>query len=282
MSTATVNTVRNLGPVSDSPVHVGETEAQALHRLAAQAKARGIKLIVNQVTNHHFCTSASNRDKLHAVTLYSCDCRGFITHGRCMHLALVLEAYHSLPSIDSEPDPDGGGEALPVELHLNCGVIEDGAYLRRGAALGVLGERQRAALAELDRQAGMEPDDDVVLSIVPARSPLDQANRAAIVAYLDSARDRAARWELTSSLLGEDSFTAGGLTDRALECWARTRLGLPTLEIVCASPLCCGRGYFQSHPEDDRVRCDICNGRGIVPGHAVNVAVFTAEVAIAA
>ena len=110
----TVNTVRNLGPVSDYPAHAGETEAAALHRLAAQAKARGIKLIVNQVTNHHFCTSASNRDNLHAVTLYSCDCRGFIAHGRCMHLALVLEAYHSLPRLDPEPDPDGGGEALPV------------------------------------------------------------------------------------------------------------------------------------------------------------------------
>lgn len=112
MGTQTVNTVRNLGPVSDYPAHVGETEAQALHRLARQAHERGIKLIVNQVTNHHFCTSASNRDKLHAVTLYSCDCRGFVAHGRCMHLALVLEAYHSLPPI--EPAPDGGGAALPV------------------------------------------------------------------------------------------------------------------------------------------------------------------------
>ena len=89
MGTQTVSTVRNLGPISAYPAHVGETEAQALHRLARQAHERGIKLIVNQVTNHHFCTSASNRDKLHAVTLYSCDCRGFITHGRCMHLSLI-------------------------------------------------------------------------------------------------------------------------------------------------------------------------------------------------
>lgn len=119
-----MSTVKNLGPVSDYPARAGETEAQALHRLARQAYERGIKLIVNQVTNHHFCTSASNRHKLHAVTLYSCDCRGFITHGRCMHLALVLEAYHSLPPIEpvlTEPDPppDGGGEALPVDIVLS-------------------------------------------------------------------------------------------------------------------------------------------------------------------
>lgn len=94
-----------------------ETEAQALHRLAAQAHEKGIRIIVNLTTNHHFSTSATNRDKLHAVTLYSCDCRGFIAHGRCMHHALVLERYHSLPPIDAddpEPGPDGGGTALPA------------------------------------------------------------------------------------------------------------------------------------------------------------------------
>ena len=116
MGTQTVrtSTVRNLGPISGYPAHVGEPEAQALHRLARQAHERGIKLIVNQVTNHHFCTSASNRDKLHAVTLYSCDCRAFITHGRCMHLALVLEAYHSLSPIEPDPTPDGCGATVPV------------------------------------------------------------------------------------------------------------------------------------------------------------------------
>ena len=209
MSTATVSrtTVVNTGPISADPAHAGETEAQALHRLAAQAKARRVKIIQNIVTNAHFAASASRAGTLHKVTLYSCDCAGFLRHARCMHYAAVLEMYHSLPPIvaDTGPDsgPDGGGVTMAVPT---------------------------------------ATDDDVVLSIVPARSPLDQANRIACAAYLDSARDRAARWELTSALLGEDYFRAGGLTDRALECWARTRLGLPTLELVCTSALCGGRG----------------------------------------
>jgi len=221
-------TVVNLGPGRDSPAHAGESEAQALHRLAARAHERGIRLIVNQVTNHHFCTSASNRDKLHAVTLLSCDCRGFITHGRCMHFALVLERYGCLPPIVPDPSPDGGGAALPVPA-------------------------------------------PVVLSIVPARDRLDQTNRSACARYLDGDRDRAARWELTSALLGEDYFRAFGLTELALEAWCRGRLGLGSTSLVCPSPSCAGRGFFQSHPIDDGETCTICRGSGVVPGHSVAV-----------
>jgi len=236
-------TVRTLGPISDDPAHAGETEAQALHRLARQAKVRGIKIIQNIVTNAHFTTSSSRPGTLHKVTLYSCDCLGFVTHGRCTHFAAILEYYHSLPPIvaDTGPDsgPDGGGVALPAPTAM--------------------------------------VDDDVVLSIVPARSPLDQGNRNACAAYLDSDRDRAARWDLTSALMGEDYFTAGGLTDRALEAWCRTRLGLPTLEVVCTSALCGGRGSFSQHPTDEGERCGACRGFGVIPGHSVNVAAFTGQ-----
>ena len=116
MGTQTVrtSTVRNLSPVNDHPVHAGKTEAAALHRLAAQAKARGVKIVVNLVTNAHFATSASRPGTLHKVSLFSCDCLGFVTHGRCTHYAAVLEMYYSLPALDPTPAPDGGGAALPV------------------------------------------------------------------------------------------------------------------------------------------------------------------------
>lgn len=281
-------TVQNLRPVREYSAHAGETEAAALHRLAAQARDRGVKIVHNLVTNHHWATSVSRPGKLHAVTLLSCDCLGFVTHGRCTHHAAILDYYCSLPPIEpvaTEPDPgpDGGG-AGAAPLHVNCGVIEDGAFLRRGAALGILDDRQQAALAELDRVAmaalpvpsatPVTVEADVVLSIVPARSPLDQANRTACAAYLDGDRDRAARWELTSSLMGENYFTACGLTDRALEAWCRTRLGLPTLENVCPSPMCGGRGSFGQQPDDQVERCGVCRGAGVIPGHSVNVAVF--------
>jgi len=114
MGTQTVNTVRSLGPISDYPAHVGETEAQALHRLAVQAKARGVKIIQNIVTNAHFATSASRPGTLHQVTLLSCDCAGFVAHGRCTHFAAILAYYCSLPRIVADSGPDGGGAALPV------------------------------------------------------------------------------------------------------------------------------------------------------------------------
>jgi len=126
-------------------------------------------------------------------------------------------------------------------------------------------------------EALVAPAVDVVLSIVPARSPLDQANRTACATYLDSGRDRAARWELTSALAGEDYFVASGLTDRALDAWCRTRLGLPTLELVCTSALCGGRGSFSQHPTDDVDRCAVCRGAGVTPGYSVAVAMFAAE-----
>ena len=112
-----IGTMRTLG----SAGRKRETEAQALHRLAAQAHRLGVKLIINHVTNAHFCTSASRPGALHKVTLYSCDCTGFVRHGRCMHLALVLEHYHSLPPI--EPDPDGGGAALPAPADVAVYVV---------------------------------------------------------------------------------------------------------------------------------------------------------------
>ena len=199
-----------------------ETHEQAIHRLAGQARDTGVRVLVYPQTNEHFAESASHPGELHRVTMVSCDCSGFLRHRRCQHNAAVLDLYGNLPRLDPEPDPDGGGVALPA------------------------------------------PTDDVVLSIVPSCPPLDQANRIACAAYPDRDRDRAARWELTSSLVGEDYFTAGGLTDRALECWARTRLGLPTLEIVCTSALCGGRGSFSQHPTDEVDRCTVCRGSGVV------------------
>lgn len=226
-----------------------ETEAEALHRLAAQAHAKGVALIVDE-DNRHWATSASRPGEKHVVTFYSCDCVGFARHGRCHHYALVLEAYHSLPPIEPEPTP-GGGVAAPATLPA---ILPD--KCPEGA--------------------------DVVLSVVPAPSPLDRANRAAIVAYLDSGETRRDRWELVSALLGEDYFVACGMTDRALAAWCRDRVGLPSLERVCGSPMCAGAGSLAGHPTDDPSRCPVCRGTGVVPGHSVAVELVYGEVRRAA
>ena len=118
-----------------------ESEAAALHRLVDVAKARGIKIIQNLVTNHHWATSASRPSTLHAVTLLSCDCLGFVTHGRCTHYAAILAYYCSLPPIVGETGPDGGGVALPVPADVVLSVVPARRPVVEGTRVAYAGTR---------------------------------------------------------------------------------------------------------------------------------------------
>jgi hypothetical protein len=82
------------------------TTAEDLHRLAALAHAREVRLTQEQPTVW-FCSSASSPDP-HYVTGLSCDCRGFQEHQRCSHYALLLEHLGWLPEVlaGTEPAPD--------------------------------------------------------------------------------------------------------------------------------------------------------------------------------
>lgn len=73
----------------------------------------------------------------------------------------------------------------------------------------------------------------------------------------------------------EAYFTTCGMTDRALEAWCRTTVGLPSTALVCPSPMCAGAGHVATHPTDDGHRCPTCRGSGVVPGHSVAVDVST-------
>ena len=87
------------------------TTAEDLHRLAALAAKRGLRLS-EKPPGVWFCSSASS-DRPHAVTGLSCDCRGFIEHQRCTHLALLLAHLGLLPPValatDACPDCCGCG-----------------------------------------------------------------------------------------------------------------------------------------------------------------------------
>ena len=118
MGTQAVNTVVNTGPISVYPAHVGETEAQALHRLAAQAKAQGVEIVIDE-DNRHWATSASRPGERYVVSLLACSCPGFIRHRRCHHLALCLAKYHSLPPspsprpLSTTPRPRSATSTVP-------------------------------------------------------------------------------------------------------------------------------------------------------------------------
>jgi hypothetical protein len=82
-----------------------ESRDEAICRLAAEAKRKGIQIFVYPMTNEHFATSSSNPEQLHRVTLLSCDCAGFFSHGRCTHHSALLEFIGELPEIEPEPTP---------------------------------------------------------------------------------------------------------------------------------------------------------------------------------
>lgn len=84
------------------PHAASETLAQALHRLAAQARERDIRVYVYPAAGEWFTSSYSQPDILHRVTRSSCDCPGFAWRGRCAHLAALL---HSLGELPPEPNP---------------------------------------------------------------------------------------------------------------------------------------------------------------------------------
>ena len=84
-------------------VRITETECTALTRLLAKARTEGVTLIKDR-DGRHFASSVSQPGTLHYVTGLSCDCRGFVSRGRCKHHAALLSALGWLQG-DPEPDP---------------------------------------------------------------------------------------------------------------------------------------------------------------------------------
>lgn len=75
-----------------------EPRDQDIRRLALQALNHDLRILVYQPTAEVYCTSSSEPDLLHRVTRLSCDCQGFIRHGRCQHHALLLHHLNELPA----------------------------------------------------------------------------------------------------------------------------------------------------------------------------------------
>src|SRR5687768_12274725 len=102
------------------------TTPEDLHRLADLAHARGLRVF--EIGSHRwFCTSHSNPFALHAVTAFSCDCRGFMHNQRCSHHALLLAHLGWLPEV--EPDLPYV-EAPPTDCVecCGCGLQDFGRY----------------------------------------------------------------------------------------------------------------------------------------------------------
>ena len=81
------------------------TTPEDLHRLAALAHSRGLRLTQESATVW-FCSSSSQHSDPHYVTGLSCDCRGFQEHQRCTHMALLLDHLGWLPEVEPAPLPE--------------------------------------------------------------------------------------------------------------------------------------------------------------------------------
>jgi hypothetical protein len=84
-------------PTLPTTLHPIETPEQAIRRLAAQARDRGIRVALYEPTGEWYASSFTAPDRLHRVTRVSCDCPGFCRHGRCMHHAALLHHLGELP-----------------------------------------------------------------------------------------------------------------------------------------------------------------------------------------
>jgi hypothetical protein len=89
--------------------------AADLYRLANLAQERGLEIVIDAM-GRHYATSASS-PIVHTVTAYSCDCRGFISHGRCTHHSLLLKVLNWIPA--DEPKLTNAAQT-PVDCAACC------------------------------------------------------------------------------------------------------------------------------------------------------------------
>ena len=90
-----------------------ESRDEALHRLADQAAQRGVQVYHYAPAGEYYAPSLSRPGELHRLTLWSCDCRGFVRHQRCQHYAALLALTGNLPT---EPTPPASAVARVPEV----------------------------------------------------------------------------------------------------------------------------------------------------------------------
>ncbi|MDP9469548.1 MAG: hypothetical protein M3Q71_02630, partial [Chloroflexota bacterium] len=80
---------------------IAQTTAEDLHRLAGQAEAKGVRILVDHRTGAHVATSASDASRCYQVdAVRGCTCKGYVVWGRCQHHSLLLAELGRLPEVD--------------------------------------------------------------------------------------------------------------------------------------------------------------------------------------
>jgi hypothetical protein len=115
--------------------------AEDFHRLADLAQARDLR-VFEVGPNQWFCTSQSDPFALHTVTGFSCDCRGFLHHQRCIHHAALLAHLGWLPELEDETPASAMGDT-PADCPAccGCGVVTYRTFEERCTTCGGSGIR---------------------------------------------------------------------------------------------------------------------------------------------
>ncbi len=92
---------------------IAQTTAEDLHRLAGQAEAKGVQILVDHRTGAHVATSASDPTRCYQVdAVRGCTCRGYAYWGRCQHHSLLLAELGRLPEVAPDIEPTPAAAAL--------------------------------------------------------------------------------------------------------------------------------------------------------------------------
>ncbi len=91
-----------------------ESREDALIRLADRARTSGVKLFQDRADGRFYASSRSQPGAFHRLSGFSCSCRGFVSHGRCCHLAALHAA---LGWLDPEPETP---EPTPAASSTGC------------------------------------------------------------------------------------------------------------------------------------------------------------------
>lgn len=103
-----------------------ESRDAAIHRLAKQARDKGVQIMTYDPTREYFATSVSQPGTLHRVTVLSCDCVGFFRNQRCTHHAALLDHIGELPELPTDPTPAATMTGIEIVCEQCSGAGYDG------------------------------------------------------------------------------------------------------------------------------------------------------------
>jgi len=89
---------------------VKTAELSQVMRLAAKARAEGVRLYVDRRDRRYYASSATTEGRLYFVTLASCTCPGFAAHQHCKHWGALQLA----TALEGTPEPDPAPAACPT------------------------------------------------------------------------------------------------------------------------------------------------------------------------